>query len=395
MADRNLLHIFVDRPAQPEPYTSPPRRIEGRAWQAPDNRRNHGELLGAQLQRAEELGLVQRAARLEGALDGLYVTFESFPDIELAIESLDVRQGRVHPELRALKVVMGPDGQPVEQATVFIPDGKLGHFIQRVQQYLESAETERPRNFNLIDRIQSIALSGIENIWTDRPEDLPEPGAVVWWEVWLRYRDGQEVTRLRSFAEGSDVIVDSRVLSFPERQVVLVRATAAQLAGALSVLDDLAELRAPRAFPQALALETAVDQREWVDQLASRTEAAESSAAAVCVLDTGVSREHPLLVQSLAASDCHTCDPAWNTNDHHGHGTAMAGIALYGDLGAAILSDTTIHLRHRLESVKLLPPLGENPPELYGALTATGASLVEDRSSHTSSPVLDGNYRDA
>jgi hypothetical protein len=55
----------------------------------------------------------------------------------------------------------------------------------------------------------------------------------------------------------------------------------------------------------------------------------------------------------------------------------MAGIALYGDLGAAVLSDAIIHLRHRLESVKLLPPLGGNPPELYGALTATGISLVE------------------
>jgi polyisoprenoid-binding protein YceI len=30
---------------------------------------------------------------------GIFLTFESFPDIELALESLDPRQGKRHPEL--------------------------------------------------------------------------------------------------------------------------------------------------------------------------------------------------------------------------------------------------------------------------------------------------------
>src|SRR5690606_34547488 len=34
-------------------------------------------------------------------------------------------------------------------------------------------------------------------------------------------------------------------------------------------------------------------------------------------------------------------------------------------------------LRHGLESVKILPPKGQNPPELYGAITAASTSLVE------------------
>jgi hypothetical protein len=265
----------------------------------------------------------------------------------------------------------------VERATVFVPDGKLGYFLQRLGQYVDTAEEARPRNLNLVDRIQSIGLAGIVNLWTERAEDFPEPNADVWWEVWLRRRDGQEVARLRAFAETENIAVGSRVLSFPERHVVLVRASASQLAGALSVLDDLAELRSPRSFPQMLASERAVDQRDWVDQLVSRTRAADVSSAAVCVVDTGISREHPLLEHSLSPNDCHACDPTWGTNDHDGHGTAMAGVALYGDLGQAIQSESEIHLRHRLESVKILPPNGANPPELYGAVTAAGASLVE------------------
>jgi hypothetical protein len=43
------------------------------------------------------------------------------------------------------------------------------------------------------------------------------------------------------------------------------------------------------------------------------------------------------------------------------------------------LSTAPIHLRHGLESVKFLPPAGANPPELYGAITATAASRVEIR----------------
>lgn len=56
----------------------------------------------------------------------------------------------------------------------------------------------------------------------------------------------------------------------------------------------------------------------------------------------------------------------------------MAGLALYGDLGKAFAAPGPIRLRHRLESVKLLPPPpGENAPELYGAVTAAGTSRVE------------------
>ncbi|NJM09490.1 MAG: S8 family peptidase [Bdellovibrionaceae bacterium] len=64
-----------------------------------------------------------------------------------------------------------------------------------------------------------------------------------------------------------------------------------------------------------------------------------------------------------------TCDPAWNTNDHHGHGTQMTGLALYGDLNAALLSTSRISVPCEIESVKILPPTGANHPDLYGNVT--------------------------
>jgi hypothetical protein len=56
----------------------------------------------------------------------------------------------------------------------------------------------------------------------------------------------------------------------------------------------------------------------------------------------------------------------------------MAGLALYGDVAEAVLSNSPVRLSHRLESVKVLPPRpAANPPELFGAVTATAASLAE------------------
>ena len=40
----------------------------------------------------------------------------------------------------------------------------------------------------------------------------------------------------------------------------------------------------------------------------------------------------PLLRQALDSSDLHTVEPSWGSNDEHGHGTQMAGLAFAGDL---------------------------------------------------------------
>jgi hypothetical protein len=100
------------------------------------------------------------------------------------------------------------------------------------------------------------------------------------------------------------------------------------------------------------------------------------------VLDTGVNRGHPLLAPALAESDVLACR-GWSSNDHHGHGTEMAGLALYGDLVEAFDGSGPVNIRHRLESVKILPPRGhahppeEEGPELWGAITAEACARAE------------------
>lgn len=120
------------------------------------------------------------------------------------------------------------------------------------------------------------------------------------------------------------------------------------------------------------------DQRRLVDEVLGRLKVPMGDVPAVCLLDTGVNRGHRLLAPGLDAADMHAVDPSWGTHDHHGHGTKMAGLALYGDLTPIVTSADAIELQARLESVNLLPR-GENPPELYGALTAQAVARAEIR----------------
>lgn len=312
-----------------------------------------------------------------GSVAGFYLAFDSVPDIELALERLDPRAGRLHPELMSVHQVQNATGV-IERAIVFVPDGTLQHFLTRLEQYAETASDDKPRNQELVDRIQQIRLASLQALWTDPPAEFPDAASVVWWEVWLRRRDGNEVSRFHQFAELAQIRVGSRTLGFGDRTVILAHASAEQLASALTVLDDLAELRRPHELAQLISLEGAADQAEWVDALAQRVTPPGPDAPAVAVLDTGVHAAHPLLSSALDKVDCHACDPDWEVGDHKGHGTEMAGLALYGDVGAALLTSDPVGLRHRLESVKVLPPPPRtNPPDLYGAVTATAASLVE------------------
>ncbi len=108
-------------------------------------------------------------------------------------------------------------------------------------------------------------------------------------------------------------------------------------------------------------------------------EPASAHQPAVCNLDTGVARTHVLLEKSLAAEDLQTVIGA-SGFDTEGHGTAMAGIALFGqDLDQHLIGGDPVVLRHRLESVRIMPTRSEpkNNPIAFGDVTAQAVSLPE------------------
>ena len=320
---------------------------------------------------------------MHGAEPGIYVQFDSPPGVELKIESLEHKTKGI--EVVAVRSVSpGPQLPLVQRATVFVPDGHLKHFVTRFEQYAnEKTEKGKPKHKEAVDRIAALRRATLRALWTDAENDFPAEHDETWWEIWLRRHDGQELQRLHEFAGASGFEVGERRLAFDDRIVVLALATAAQLSGSLDVLNDLAELRRAKFGAAEFDDAAATEQAAWITDLKARTTPCGAEAPAVCVLDTGVTRAHPLLEDVIAPEDATAVDQAWGAHDNGGgqgrmgHGTEMSGLAAYGDLAATIGAGAQVTLRHRVESVKILPPVGVNPPQLYGAITSQAVSRPE------------------
>ncbi len=384
-APRNRKHILVPGGPSIEQYRPYGRAITPKQPPAPPSRQRHAKALERALtsavadatQRRNDAGIV-----VHGAEPGLYVQFDSRPGIPLQLSSLEAAAQGI--ELVAVTQTMSNETvpRPVERATVFVPDGKVGHFLKRFELYAKTtpkAKGER-RHEAMLDPVATLRLATLRGLWTDAAEAYPDDdNAIIWWEVWLRRQDdsGTELARLMEFAAHKELEVSPHRLQFEDRTVTLVRASPAQLSASIDVLNDVAEVRKAKQVATVFIDMGPDEQGEWTKELLERTTPAGGQAPAVCVLDTGVNRGHPLLEASLDSADCHAYDPTWGTHDHAGHGTQMAGLALYGDLTPQVDGTHTVVLRHVLESVKILPVTGENPPELYGAITAEAAGRVE------------------
>ncbi len=393
-AERNRKHILVRRKPVDEQYT-PHLRGGKKEIPTPASREAHAKALRTSLENAATEARERRRAAgivVHGAKPGLYIEFESQPEIGLNLPSLENKRKRI--ELVAVTESQTDEPEPrvIQRATVFVPDGQLKHFESRLEKYaLKTPKKERERRHeDMIDRIASLRLATLRALWTDAVEVYPAGDETIWWEVWLRRHDGRELERLLEFTSSLEIHVDERRLEFDDRIVTLVRATPRQLSTSIDVLNDIAEVRKAKEAAAFFTDLSPGEQAQWALDLRQRTTPPPAAAPAVCILDTGVNREHPLLTLALDREDAKTVDRTWGAHDDgggpkmRGHGTAMAGLALYGDLAPVLGAATPVRLRHRLESVKILPPRGQNLPELYGAITADATSQVEIQSAQRS-----------
>ena len=370
-----LDHLRLINRAQTQVYQ--PRNGRGPTLNIPARDRPvHGAALLDNLNTLKPLFSQRRAARAAFELavpNGITIEFRSAPGFDLAFEKLDL--ARSHIELLNVREIDG-----AFLATCYVPDGKLDVLVRKVTAYInEITRYNKPKNAELVESIQSIGLATIEALWTDE-EPMPEGNGHHWWEIWIRTAElsaPDSYNRFLAAAQILNVHVAQQRLEFPERVVTTVRASRQQLSQVVDLLNLIAEIRnadRPPVVPHELALPV---QDVIVDSLAGRIEV-EGDDVSVAILDTGINRAHPLITSSLAQEDLHAVEPGWGVHDHHGHGTRMAGLALYGDLRNAIAAVGSIRLPFRLESSKILPPVPAGADqEVLGGITAQGVYRCE------------------
>lgn len=362
-------HLVPANTATPLAFTAPSSGRDGAAQPPQPNRAQHGAALKGQLQAlklvAEEVIEAQRVQELEGGL-GLQIQFVGIQDVALAFESLGSERGNDAQKKIEVLSVATADG--VTHANVFVPDGKLAHFEQYVEDYLaerKKANGDANDHHALLNTISSIRCAEIRALWTDDlelfPEDVTEE---FWWEVWLPIRGDRNavVGDFRKLAGLVQCPISDHQINFPERTVVLMFANQQRLSNSVLLLNSVAELRRAKETASFFDCMSPVEQLEWVEEALGRltTPPDNESAPRVCLLDSGVNRGHPLLTPFLSESDLHTVNPAWGVDDTANHGSGLAGLAALGDLSDILETDAPIVVAHRLESVKLTPAQGAN-----------------------------------
>lgn len=379
-------HIFITGNVNSEKFKTP-QRGRGESNIPARNRVAHSQKLLNQLDaiwQAKEQLQRQRGAEQIATREGTYISFTSAADHDLITKSLeDLRKG-----IRLLNIKEIPVGENQTQirATVYVPNGKEGHFISKIQKYQqeETAKGE-PKNAPLVNSIEDVSIALLEGLWTDNPQLIPEENT-KWCEAWLNVNtkdnlEQEQITQFLTTLENIGIAYKHNSIIFPERAVLLVNANRAQLIELMLQSDLLAEFRAGQEPAGFWVNESNVEQQNWVNDLLGRIELVDSNVK-VCLLDSGVNNGHQLLQPLIDDANTLTVDNVWGTDDHEsgaGHGTLMAGVAAYGKMEQVLVSQNQVPLTHRLCSVKILPRPHQNgtPKELWGDITAQAIARAE------------------
>ncbi|QDV73799.1 hypothetical protein Spa11_19980 [Botrimarina mediterranea] len=374
---------MIQRPPQSAAYTYAGTRGGDFTSPPKPERTSHGSKLLGDLDRAEKDARKRLATEpVREGLQFLPLVFGESEEFELPLE-------RLEDERNGVRVVnMRVEGDQ-RRYLVAVPDSQVAEFVKKFREYqTDDTAKGKPKNEPLAAGTASIGSGDLADYWTEVGESLPAGDETFWWEVWLDEDARDEVEKesaegveewFRRVAKTQSILLSDRAVSFPERVVVLAFASLDQWRAFPGLLRHLAEFRRANLVASEFTRLAPSSQAEFVEDLLERVRFADAQAPTVCLLDTGVNRGHPLLAPALASGDNQAYVSSWRTSDDTGHGTEMAGVALYGDLAKKLASDRRYQLRHRLEAVKVLPPSGKNEPPDYGPITVGGMAKAELR----------------
>lgn len=333
MPDQRYLHLELSRLVP-----TPPRRKGGGGGvpvQKHDNVQRHGEVIGRQL------GIVEAA-----------ITERKPPQFDPGLMmKIRIQAGTVSEDnLRSFGIEVVSE-ESDETLIIFVSEDAKLEFLRRLARYQEG-QTGRGVSANVFHAIEEIATWSREDrigrslrgeAWSD------DEVTVVDIELWPR--ESRQANRRECDQTAEWLILQNSEVwdQFSSESVVMLRV---RLTGA--VLDEVLELETVRCvdFPPSLHFEAADYDVQLRDLTISGPD--DEDGATITILDSGLISGHPLLEQAVGEeiSFVGGGDPS----DATGHGTGVAGFALYGDVENC-LQQRQFATRLRIHSGKVLTGL--------------------------------------
>jgi Subtilase family len=360
-----------------------------------ENRDAHAAKLAVGLNRAVAQMDAYRAAQKDAGVPankrGSPITVEGRPNVQLRVGQARSGGGFALLNVRRHSSVNPESGEDTDQATFFVTPGTLETFRRNLESYGAWSDpfsgntinifdeddddgSGRPRRFKLFESAAQIRATTLLDLWTDRLDRYPRQKGDYEWEIWTRadFQDSFDrvlgVLGLRSYGHPS-VFVDTVVRS--------VIATPAQVAQVVQASAAVVGLRSASTFVSSDLGVGPRDPAATIHAVTGRVRWPHSGSPVVSLLDTGVQSRHPLLAGASPAKRRFTAEPFWGVEDHHGHGTQMAGIVLYGDLATVPKDRSPVDVVPRLESVVVTAPANAPPVPARDAIKRA-VEAVED-----------------
>jgi hypothetical protein len=365
-----LKHVRIEGFRSQANFSPPGRDLSGSGFKR--NRDIHGPRLDAELASALAAAhdlLTDRDPQVQTGSAGVYLAVESAEGAKLP----DLNWSSKNIRLGALRI----NESGAEVGTLFVPRIAEEFLTRKVEEYAhQNTPQQKPKHEKKFAPVETFRAATLESLWTDQ-RALPETQEErIWWECWCW---SDRTGNLLLAARRLNLRASDRRLLFPEINVIPIYATRREFDRLVQNTDAIEEVRRASDTPTFFTATVRREQNPWVGDLVDRIEAPDSNGPAVCILDGGVARAHPLLAAALDPSDCLTIDASWGVDDqlHHVHGYIMGGAVLYADLIYPLADQRIVTLDFVLESVKFLPPPGFQPndPLSYGAITQAAVAL--------------------
>lgn len=366
-------HIRIS-PGSESSFRSPRAPRDQRSLPSRD-RVAHASRLASELTSAVEK--MRQAAReatdRAPTAEGHLITFEAAAGSLQKPSSLGDRKARA-------EVVRESD----EQVVVHMRSGRSGYIERKLEAYAtEDAGSGRPKHEPLVSALEDIHATTLEDLLLDPFDDAFDERGLYWVELWVRGGTNgadaalsvrESLEWIVALHDADEVLLDGAFRGV-ERDIYVARLLGATLESLPTILPAVYGVSP---ISSGLRDYYLMEGEAPGGRALTAEGPSDLTATRVTTLDTGVAHAHPLLGPSLRLAE--SALPGANEVDLAGHGTAMAGLAVFADLGAEIARGQVLVADSPLESIKIHAGPRSTPPhdpDFWAARTQEAVDIAE------------------